>query len=351
MLIALHTSSLPADAQGGVPEWLHLIPTGTFAGVDGRGPYVNDNPEALVALFNSEGRKLPIDENHSIDLLSSKGQSTPARGWIVALENRADGVWGKVEWTPEGKAMMTSRSYGFLSPVFLHTAKMPYRVGKLVSAALTNNPNLNSLKSLHTREDAVMLKEIREALGLPETADEAAVLAAVKSAHTASTAHAALMPRFAALANAPAGTTGDALVTALQSAVTKPVLPGDAATEVAELKGQVLALQNQLTGYVQVTSQERATTTIDKAIAEGKIMPVLRDLYISRHVKDAAEVEKEIALLPSLHTGGVGGRLLPKSGGEAGAEPDADEKAVMAMMGVDPAAYAETRKKLVKAEG
>lgn len=342
MITATHTSTISAPA-GDAPEWLQLIPAGTFSGVDGRGPYVNDAPAAVVALFNREARKLPIDENHSIDLMGPKGQATPARGWVTELEARADGIWGKVDWTDEGRQLVAGHSYGFLSPVFLHAAAKPFKVAKLVRAALTNDPNLTNLKSLHAKEDTAMLEQLRKALGLPETATEAEVTAAVTAMHTAQTAQAALMSKIATAVGVVGDVTGDALVTALQTKIAAPVTATkEASTEIDTLKGQLTAMQNQLTSYVSVTSKDKATSVIEKAIVDGKLIPALKDHYIARHMKDAAEVEKEIALLPSLHAGGLGGKLPPKVG--EGAAPDDDEMKVAALMGIDLKSYAETHK-------
>ena len=38
------------------------------------------------------------------------GAST-ARGWIVNLEARDDGLWGQVEWTAHGSALMADKAY------------------------------------------------------------------------------------------------------------------------------------------------------------------------------------------------------------------------------------------------
>ena len=96
-LPAVHLfSALPAGSTGQGPEWVHLIPAGTFSGADGRGPYTLHNPEAVITASIAAG-KLPIDENHAIDLAAPKGGPSPARGWIVELQSRTDGLWGKVE--------------------------------------------------------------------------------------------------------------------------------------------------------------------------------------------------------------------------------------------------------------
>lgn len=327
------------NAAGGAPEWLHLLPAEkSFGGVDGRGPYVVEDRQALVAQFNSAGTRIPVDENHSIDLAGKSGHPSPARGWIVEMAARDDGVWGRVEWTVEGKALVEGKAYGYLSPVLLHTAAKPYRVDKVLRVALTNEPNLASLKSLHSQEELTMLEELRKALGLPETADEAAVLAAVTSAHAANAAHTALMARVAEAAGTAADADGDALVTAIQA---KAKDSGDADRE--QLVTQITSLQSQLTTLATSSAKDKAVAAIDAAIEGGKVVPVLRDHMIARHMKSPTEVESELALMPSLHAGGLGKRPAPKSGEPA--RTDEDDK-ILAMMGVDAAAYDATAKSL-----
>jgi phage I-like protein len=326
------------QAGATAPEWLHLLPSGEFKGVDGRGPYAAPDMDALIALFEKEGVKLAVDENHSTDLAGKQGHSSPARGWIVELQKRDDGLYGRVEWTPEGERMVSSREYGFLSPVFLHTASKPFQIGKMLRVSLTNDPNLNVLKSLHTKQENEMLEQLRKALGLPETADEAAVMAAVTAAHAAQTAGVALMARVAEAAGVAKDASPDALVTAIQS---RTASAGDATRE-TELVQQITSLQTQLTTLATSTAKDKAELAITSAIEAGKVVPALRDHMIARHMRNPAEVENEIKLMPSLNAGGLGGRVLPDNGGTLTAEDDK----VMAMMGVDPKAYAETAKAL-----
>ncbi len=322
------------------PEWIQLLPASSFTGADGRGPYAKPDADALIARFNAEHRKLPVDENHSIDLASKNGHPSPARGWIVELQSRDDGLWGRVNWTAEGKSLVETHAYGFLSPVFNHSAKKPYEVSRMLRVALTNDPNLTFLKSLHSQEENAMLELLRKALGLPETADEAAVVAAVTAAHSAQTATAALMSRIAEVAGVAVDAAPDALVTALQ-AKTKPVA-GATAEENESLKGQLVSLQSQLTTLATTSAKDKAEVTITAAVKEGKIVPALKDHFIARHMKDPSEVEAELKLMPSLNAGGLGGRQLPEGGGTLTPEDDR----IMAMMGIDLKAYAETAKAL-----
>jgi hypothetical protein len=114
--------------------------------------------------------------------------------------------------------------------------------------------------------------------------------------------------------------------------------------ENAELKTQLVSSQAQLTTLATSTAQDKATTAIDGAIKEGKIVPALRDHMISRHMRNPTEVENEIKLMPSLNAGGLGNRKQPGAEG-AVALTEEDDK-LIAMMGIDPKAYADTAKAL-----
>ena len=138
--------ALPADAAA--PDWVHLLPAGEIRTADGRGPYRVTNMTALMAASLAFG-KLPLDENHAIDLAAPQGGSSPARGWIVDLQQRADGLWGRVEWTPAGRMMMADRAYRGVSPVIQHM--QDGAITAVLRASLTNNPNFTGLVSLHSK--------------------------------------------------------------------------------------------------------------------------------------------------------------------------------------------------------
>ena len=338
-LISTHIIALQTTASAEGPEWLHVLPTGNFSGMDGRGPYLLQSADAVIAAFNETARKIPVDENHSTDLAGKQGFSAPARGWIVELQNRDDGIWGRVEWTAEGRSLVVGQSYGYLSPVFTHSAKKPFIVQKLLRVALTNDPNLN-LTSLHSTntETTMDLNALREALGLPETADAAAILAAVAAAHTAQAAHSALVSRLAPVAGVAADASADAIITALQ-AKAKPATAVE--SENAELRTQVKTLSTQLETFVTTHAKERAESVIDAAVKEGKVVPALRDHMIARHSKNPTEVEDELKLMVSINAGGLGGRKLPE-----GETATTEELSVASMMGIDPEAFKKEHKSL-----
>ncbi len=332
-VILLH-QALPEFAADQVPEWIHLVPAGEFRGADGRGPYRLADATAVVTASVKAG-KLVLDENHATDLLAPKGGSTPAQGWIVELQARVDGIWGRVEWTPPGRALMQNRAYRGISPA-LRVAKADGRIVSILRASLTNDPNFTQLATLHhQQEPSVDLKALRAALGLAETADEAAILAAAEAARTAITTHAAQLERIATAAKVtdPAKAGADAIVTALQAA---------GAGDAGEMRATVVTLQAQLTAVTQERAKDRATAAIDQAIKDGKPIVAIRDHYITRHMADPAGVEKELAAMPSLHGGGLGGRQAPAA--SLGADGlSADEASIVALMGLDPKAYAKTK--------
>lgn len=363
-LVAALFSALPVPATGqDVPEWVHLVPAGTFRGADGRGPYTLADPDGVIKASMAAG-KLAIDENHAIDKATPEGRPSPARGWITALEVRSDGLWGRVEWTRSGEALVADHAYRGLSPVFV-AERGSGRIVKLLRASLTNDPNLD-LTTLHNRShDAMDLSKLREALGLAADADEAAIIAAAANAHKAMATHSADLARIATAAGLDAKEiSADGLVTHLQArgddAKLKAVRealrtagvdydttsPADlqkhlqARGDGDKLAGTVIELQTKLDALEASRAKEAAERAIDDAIAAGKPIRAMRDHYIARHIKDPAGVAKELAGLPSLNDGGA-----RRPTGETGTDGlSGDQREVCRLMGLDPKKYADQLK-------
>lgn len=315
-----------------VPEWVHLVPAGTARGADGRGPYVLRDPAAVITASMMAGR-LPIDENHATDHALRNGGPAPARGWIVEMQARADGLWGRVEWTAEGRALLEQRAYRGISPVFAHKASGG-EVLQLLRAALTNAPNLPQLATLHTQQETTVdLKALRAALGLADDADDAAIIAAATTARTALAAHTQVLGRVAQAAGLAADAAPDAIVTAVQTR-------GSAETD---LSRQVIALQTQVTTMQQQQARATAEAVVDAAIRDGKPIAASRDRLIAMHMREPAETVDFIAKLPSINNGGV--TKPPSAGGAADGLDDGDRK-VIALMGLDPEEYRKNKAKL-----
>jgi phage I-like protein len=158
------------------PEWVHLIPAGSFSGRDGRGPYRLD-AQAVLDAFSTHGADLPIDYDHQSLAAEEKAGPVPAAGWIKELQAREDGIWARVEWTPRAIELLANKEYRYLSPVFRYRVK-DGRVTELTGAGLTHSPNLYLQAAASRKESHVMTlpEKIAAMLGVPAdcTEDEAA---------------------------------------------------------------------------------------------------------------------------------------------------------------------------------
>jgi phage I-like protein len=380
-----------SEAASAVPEWIQLLPAGIFRGIDGRGPYRVKDPEAVIraSLVKNAGAamNLPVDENHATDHAMKSGVPSPARGWIDRMEIRDGSIWGHVDWTPSGIALMSEKSYRGISPVFVHLKDGT--VTRILRAALTNTPNIGELATLHSALSAeerkalpdemfavpgkrelpmrdadhvelawdmvdrtanltdaervearkrilarakalgvdtegwnvsahssgakMDIEAVRAALGLPETADEAACLAAM-SAQRETVAR-----------------QSEQIV-----GLSKTTVPLD----------QVVALQSEIAGMKQAQARAVAEAFVDAAIAAGKPIVPVREQLIAQHMSDPALVKAMVEGMPSIHSGrGADGRFLPPSGsGAPGEEAMSDEDmAVCAKMNIEPEALKKWR--------
>jgi phage I-like protein len=196
LLLARHVISLPLlhadadEASFNPPEWVHLIPAGTFSGRDGRGPYRLD-AEAVLAAFAAHGADLPIDYDHQSLTAEEKVGPVPAAGWIKALESRADGIWARVEWTPRAAGLLVDKEYRYLSPVFRHRVKDGV-VTELTGAGLTHNPNLYLQAAASQKENTIMTlpDKLAALLGVSaDCAEEEAVAACQRLIDERNAAH------------------------------------------------------------------------------------------------------------------------------------------------------------------
>lgn len=173
---------LPAD--GTVPEWVELLPAGEF--IKGRDGRVWQNPDPLLVIEQTRalGQDIVLDWEHATEFKAPKGEEAPAAAWIVDLEVRGGAIWGKVEWTEDGRASVASRKYRYISPVF-HFTKDEAVIYRFTSAGLTNKPNLyltalNQSQQGRQEDDPVKFSlALCQALALAATATEEDVLSAI----------------------------------------------------------------------------------------------------------------------------------------------------------------------------
>ena len=160
------------------PDWIQLLPAGpAIQGADGRAWTLAD-PSTLITAFSARQKPLVVDWEHASEHRAPQGLDAPAAGWIDQIEARAGAVWGHVEWTPKAAQQISDREYRFLSPVFTYE-KNTHQIIELVSAGLTNQPNLN-LTALNQQENRVnedILERLRYLFNLPTMATTEEIIA------------------------------------------------------------------------------------------------------------------------------------------------------------------------------
>lgn len=326
-------AALPLPDAAGVPEWVHLLPSGDGAitTFDGRGPYRVENAATVIAASLADPRGMPIDENHATDLSAPKGGRALAFGWIKELQARADGIWGRVDWTAAGAKLLADRAYRGISPVFLHNEDGVVR--RILRAALTNTPNLQGLTALNAETEMNLHARLAEKLGKPAETPEDDLLAAVP----APAATTALQSTLSEIGAALGVESGDGKVVLAAAKLLKASASGDTAlmAENAGLKARLDAVE---------AKQRRAVSEafVDKAIRELRkgYGPGNRDEMIALHLESPGVVERLTNELPTLgatHTG-----KTPPAAGGGTATLSAEQVDVCEMLGISQADFLKT---------
>lgn len=298
-----------ASAQAGgetqPPEWVQLTPRGDVIARDGR-PFRFD-PERLAAVFAEGGLKLPIDFEHESEFTITLG-AKPARAWIVAVEARPAGLFGRVDWLPDAVEALKAKAYRYISPTF-YRDEDGVTASLIKAAALVAAPALGmpALASATPQNGATMLKDILIALGLAETAsagDAVSAIALLKAGDPSK-----FVPK----------AQHDATVTALASAEKKIQDAEDAA------------------------HAARCSTLVDDAIKGGKIAPAAKEQYLALAKSNFDGTKAAIDAMPVvLKAGAEPGKDKIDPATASGQLTD-EEKAVARRMGLTDEAYLAAR--------
>lgn len=172
--------ALNAMEIGEAPEWITLVPAGEVVrGIDGR-VFANPGAEVLLAEQNRRGLKAPLDIGHSTYWRDDKA---PAHGWIEEFDARDGALMGRLVLNARGDAAVKAREYRYYSPAYIVSrgvADETRTIRAVESVGLCNVPNLGSMAALNNAQREGNMKEIAKTLGLPETATEAEIVAAIK---------------------------------------------------------------------------------------------------------------------------------------------------------------------------
>lgn len=328
---------LPDQAGASAPDWIQLLPLGTITPRDGRAPWHLANPADVIAasLAAARGLDMPIDYDHQIDLAAvpGVGGKAPAAGWIKQLEARADGIWGRVEWTPAAAQAIAAKEYRFISPVFDFT-KSDRRILLFRHAALTNNPamTLTALSHQQQQEDRVdpILKALLEAMGLKPETDQATAVAHVQKLVAADKVTTAIAAKLG---------VKDTTETALAAAIDEAAKPGNPDPAKFVPIASVTALQTELAAIRKDLTADKAVTAVAAAMEAGKVSPSLKDWATDYAAKDLAGFKAWVEKAPVIAAGGVPGRPAPSADGDLTSE----DRALCAQLRISHADFKKTR--------
>jgi phage I-like protein len=270
------------------------------------------------------------------------GHKAPAAGWIKKVEwLTGKGLFADVDWTDAAKAHIDAQEYRFISPVITYDAS-----GKVTGfqlAALTNHPGLLGMEPAmaaalsafageHTTEqesNVTLLSALIAGLGLKAEATEAEVITAV----AALKAQVAAPPKVPEALVTSLKLKPDADMTAACSAVAALVATDTAATTtIAALQGEIATLKAKGAG-------DEVAAAVDKALADGKLLPAQKDWALTLGRKDMAALTGFIASAPKLAPGQTQTQGDPDPQNQAALS--AQQAEVFASFGIKPDAAKE----------
>jgi len=143
-------------AEKGIPSEIHIVPLGEWEHTQyGKIKITNRDIKQFVENFKAKVRRdIPITEGHEVS------DEKPAIGWFKKLTAKEGGLWAKVEWTEEGKELLSKKKYKYFSPEFYRVYEDPETqevyTNVLVGGALTNKPYFKDLKQIVFSEKSII---------------------------------------------------------------------------------------------------------------------------------------------------------------------------------------------------
>jgi hypothetical protein len=137
-------------------EWVQLSPYGDFPHAQGLQRVTFEAAKLMEKSFASIAARAsrlfagaPMFVGHpDVPQFANQFPDRKAYGWIMALEARPEGLFGKLKWSAAGLELLQNGHYKFVSPywearqVGEEDGRPVFEPVSLISAGLTNEPNL-----------------------------------------------------------------------------------------------------------------------------------------------------------------------------------------------------------------
>ena len=349
VVAAVDAASADAAETTGTPKSrIKLLPIGQINCRDGRVFYIDDlaHAEQIVAasVAHAGACDIPIDFDHQLVTAPKNGGQAPASGWITALSAEADGIWANVTWTEDGFARLSARTYRYVSPAMRHDKAG--RVLRIDHAGLVNEPAITELPAVastdassrelaatysNPQETTLDYSKFAAALGLPATATEDEILAAIAAMQPAMDAAATLASSASVF-----GLAADAGAGALALAAVAAAKPDPA-------KFAPIAVVDDLRGQLATLAAADHDRTLSAAKASGKLSPAMEPWARDYLAKDAAGFGAWLATAAVIVTPGEADLQTLAADASNPHSLNATELSVCASLKLDPAAFAAAR--------
>lgn len=321
--IAVCTTVLGEPSAGQI--WVQITPAGHFTPTTkdpraGNEHWFIDAASAknVIDLFSSRQTETVIDYEHQTLYKEANGQPAPAAAWFKKLEWReGQGLFGLAELTNKAEQAITAKEYRYFSPVFIHEKETGV-ITDLLMGAFTNYPAIDGLQELvklaaetflphQTPEENTMdLKKLLEALGLAENASQEDILAAIKALqeakeNKAEEAVAAATAKISKALGIDEKTSADDLIAACSAlTIAAKAKKTDVDPKQYVPMSAFLDLQNSVAALTAQTTGDKVEQLIEKATAEGKLLPTLTDWARDLGKKDMVALTAFIEKSPSI---------------------------------------------------
>lgn len=336
-------------AAAKAPDWVMLFPAADAQQEikcrDGR-VYRMTNPDQIVAAFNAENHPIPFDKNHDVEKsLGWGGGSGEAVGWIEELRlTSAGAIEARVEWTSEGRELVESKAYRYVSPAFTITTELvnsieKYRITMPTSAGLVNRPAM-TMPAITSHQGKAKMDKLLALLGLKEGATQEEIDAATKKFEAKVAADEAAQKEAEQTA---AKLKAELAAEKAKSTDINQVVPRAAFDEV---KAEVASLREKQEADKKAAHQAAVDAAIAKALTDGKITPATKDFY----TKTCASAE---GLKSFVDFCAAAPAIAPDSGAQGGQPPPAqsgaatltsEERDVMKRLGISEEKFLAAKK-------
>lgn len=289
---AVHVSNSTSENRHSPLDIVHLSPIGVFPHSRGFQNVDRTALETMVKNFKSFfgrlGRRfagIPFYIGHpDVPGYENLYNDRKAYGWIMDLEVREDGLYGRAQWSAAGRDLIAHRHFKFLSP-FWEAIRIGTKDGRgvfsptvLKSVGLTNEPNLPLLPLANSDRDSTA--DERACLGASLSLFEKTISESTSSATPASAFSEDAAPQNEHYEHSSPPNTTPGLQTenskAAPSSLCSPSLCADSVPSSAFENRSSDLHHSSLEHRLSILNNRLIQVLLDNAVAQARILPIER---------------------------------------------------------------------------